>query len=103
MTKKKRMQLEAEERRRTEQAERAARQAAEQQGATTLYGGMTYGDVNGFSVPVARGQIKGIQLPPIIQPISLSFLPFSMPGNEPQPMMGDAQEEYDDFDGDDWF
>ena len=94
------MQME-EERRRAEQAERAARQAEEQQGAT-LYGGMTYGDVNGYSVPVARGQIKGIQLPPIIQPISLSFLPFSLPVNDAQPMSR-ADDDYDDFDGDDWF
>ena len=116
MTNRKRKQLEEAERRRAEreailEADRKAAFQPEQQQQPTVgaganyYGAVQYGEMNGYTVPVSKGQVQGIQLPPIIQPISLSFLPFDgmMGMGMASQAKNDEDEDYDDFDGDDWF
>ena len=80
MTNKKRRQLEEEERRRAEAAERQAADAR-QGSVPTYYGAVNFGEVNGYALPVTKGQVQGIQLPPIIQPISLTLRHSCRPGS----------------------
>ena len=102
MTRKKRRQLEEEERQRAEREQLERAQQA-QQAQPTLYGAVNYGSVNGQALPVARGPVQGIQLPPIIQPIAFTFAPFVGEfGTQPSKQESDA-DDFDDYDGDDWF
>jgi hypothetical protein len=96
MTKKKKRQLE-EERMMME----AAKKEAEQKQATqpSYYGGMNMGAVPG-GIPVLNSKVGGIQLPPIIQPISFVPTPMQVPFGFETSKKDDFD---DDFDDDDWF
>ena len=97
MTRKKKRELEearlAEERRRTDEAERNA--AAAQ---PLYFPGVSFGSLNGMSLPVSSGQMNAIQLPPIIQPIS--FVPTPMQAESSINKSDDFDDDFDDFD--DW-
>lgn len=96
MTKKKKRELEEEQRRKAELAKKESQNAAQ----PAYYGGVNFGEMPG-GIPVINGKVNGVQLPPIIQPISFvptpMQIPFGFTGNAP------SQTDDDDFDDDDWF
>jgi len=92
MTKKKRRQLEAA---RLEE-ERRAEEAAKKQSQPAYFPGITFGSMSGMVLPVSDGQLNAVQLPPIIQPISI--VPMMQETKVPA-----AKDDFDDFDDfDDW-
>lgn len=90
----------------TKRKKRALEQARLQEEQRKAYDSrprVMYGPVNGddSTLPVINSSVRGVQLPPIIQPISLlpylSDLNFNIMGN---PGPGSVDEFVDDFDDD---
>ena len=96
MTKKKQRELE-EQRRKAELAKKEAQQRSTQ---PAYYGGVSFGETPG-GIPVINGKVGGIQLPPIIQPISFVPTPMQIPFGFTTE--GHKDDDDDEFDDDDWF
>ena len=92
MNRRKRKELEAarlaEEKRRKEEANRNA-------DAASYYTGVSAGALHGVAIPICGDQIDAIQLPPIIQPISL--IP-SFTQGEVAKAPKNYDDDFDDFD-----
>ncbi len=95
MTRRKRRELE--EQARLEEERKAAEEKSGAQ-ESVYYPGIAFGSLNNCALPVCNKQMNAVQLPPIIQPISL--IPFMQGGVTETAKKDDFDDDFDDFD--DW-